>query len=1111
MYCNYISHCSKLCKYFIVDDNDILQATNLLCVRYTQNRFIPSVDDWPPYHPKHYTPLTIIHHGQVRTESEVKNIAQKTSTTDIWSEMHCCSEVYTNAIKNISDLLVPFENTPSIPYMILIEGAPGIGKTELSKEIALQWANKSILKAKKLLFLLFACDPHITQITNIQLLVKYFCQGDTLSNKITDWLVKTDGKYLTIIFDGYDEMSTDSCIINDIIAHQVLTQCSIVITSRPIASSRLHRIVNCRAEVLGFTEKDRQDFINSALQDQNEKIKELNEYLIANQHLNFLCFIPLNMSILLCLAKDRTDALPKTQTILYKNFILMTITHFLNKDKLLPTTSIAQFIDLPHPYDQILKELSQFAFFALRKDKLVFTLAEVKAECPNLTPANWYGLGLLKPARYFKARDGCDHESFHFLHYSIQEYMAAYYIASLSDKKLLSLLRETFWDVHYFNTWIMYVGITGGKHHVFAQFLSGNIIVSSWLSTPKVISKRLSNNKIKCLHLLRCSVEADCEILSSVENIFKGQIIDLSNNNLSVNDIYTLAVSLLRSPNKEWEVLNLSQCNIDDNGCNLFYELFHSQRVTFKIKKVDISYNNIQWESLSKLFEIFKLWQTKDLVISVDALYDDATNRAINSFTDNVKKIIQPYFTRRVYSDTILFTYLAERQTMIVVHLDPNFHIKSYQLDNCRIEFKYYTMITLNDFIRRHNIDIRFVSHVVFNYRISYNEANIKSTLLSQHVQKVTFCGSNMHSKGVYLMNIPSAIRHNDKPYQRVADYLAAVLCHNILTNSSYIKALPEAVANAVNSNFKRTLNLKLCDATNNNVGKEAADDIATILCYNTRLEQLNLGGNNLQSAGAIKIAKALQSTMKVTWLNLSSNNITEEAAVDIAAVLSHNTLLQTLDLGRNNLQSAGAIEIARALQNTVNLTWLNLSSNNISEEAVDDIAAVLSHNIKLKTIELGQNNLQSAGVIKIARALQNTVNLTSLGLSDNNVTEEAADAIAAVLSHNSNLQKLYLGGNNLQSVGTIKIARALQNTVNLILLNLSSNNISEEAADDIATVLSRNTKLQELYLSGNNLQSAGAIKIAKALQSAVDLTRLKLFNNNISEETLDLIAAMGL
>ena len=1093
------------------NEDDVLQATDILCARYKQNRFIPSVDDWPPYHPEHYTPLTIVHHQQMRTESEVKNVAQEMSATDIWTETQC-SEIYNRAITNINDLFEPFENTTSIPYKILIEGAPGIGKTELSKEIALQWANNSILKEKKLLFLLFARDPRIKKITKVQLLVEYFCHSDLLSNKITDWLVKTDGKHLTIVFDGYDEVSTDRkthCIIDSIIAREVLTQCSVVITSRPIASSRLHGIVNCRAEVLGFTEKDRQDFIRTALDGQNDKIKELNEYLGANQHLDLLCYVPLNMSILLCLAKKGIDTLPKTQTVLYKNFILMTITHFLNKDKLLPTTSITKFTDLPHPYDQLIKELSQFAFLALQKDQLVFTLAEVKAECPNLTPANWYGLGLLKSAKYFEAQDGCDHESFHFLHYSVQEYMAAYHIASLSGKKRLTLLEETFWNVRYFNTWIMYVGITGGKHHAFAHFLSGNYLqVTSRLSTPKKLSKKLLNNKIKCLHLLHCSAEADCEILSSVENIFEGQIIDLSNNSLSVNDIRTLAVLLLRSPDKEWETLNLSRCNIDDSGCNIFCGMFHSQKVTLKIRKVDISYNNIQWESLSRLCQIFKLWQTKELVISFDALYDSATMDVINDFTNKINKSIHTYFIiGKLFPGTLLCAYIAEQQKMIVVYLDFS-SIVIDQLDNCKLDD-----ITINKFKafiaqKRENHFIN-VNHVTFSYKISYNEASIKSTILSHYVQKITYCGSNMHSKGAYLMSTPSVIQHNNKPQQIVADYLAAVMCHNIQTNSSYIKTIPRSIASTVNGTLKNISDLNSCVVININIGVEAATDIATVLFYINKLEKLHLVGNNLQSAGAIKIARGLQNTVNLTWLNLSSNSIGEEAADDIAAVLSHNLKLQTVGLGGNNLQSPGAIKIARSLQNTVILTCLNLFSNSIGEEAADDIAAVLSHNLKLQIVGLGGNNLQSPGAIKIARSLQNTVTLTYLNLSSNSIGEEAADDIATILSHNMKLQTVELCENNLQSADAIKIARSLQNTVTLTYLNLSSNSIGEEAADDIATVLSHNMKLQTVELGGNNLQSAGIIKIARGLQNTVNLTWLSLSSNSIGEEAADDIAAV--
>ena len=96
------------------------------------------------------------------------------------------------------------------PCIILVEGVPGIGKTILPKEIAFQWANKTILRDKKLLFLLFMRDPQVKNISDVQSLVKYFYQGNSLANKVTDWLVETGGKYLVILLDGYDEISKEN-------------------------------------------------------------------------------------------------------------------------------------------------------------------------------------------------------------------------------------------------------------------------------------------------------------------------------------------------------------------------------------------------------------------------------------------------------------------------------------------------------------------------------------------------------------------------------------------------------------------------------------------------------------------------------------------------------------------------------------------------------------------------------------------------------------------------------------------------------------------------------------------------------------------------------------
>ena len=1034
-------------------------------------------------------------------------------TAGITGDKSCYS--HTKAAKCINDLLAPFEGSTCCPYMILIEGVPGIGKTIVSKEIAIQWANKKLLKIKIMLFLLFLRDPMIKYITDVQSLVKYFCQTDNLANKVSDWLIETGGEHLTIVLDGYDEMSKENrsqCIIDSIINRQALPKCGVIITSRPGFSVHLHNIVSCRAEILGFSREDQQSFIQNALKGKNDKIRGLKGFLQSNLSLNALCHIPLNMSILLCLAVDGISALPKTQTCLYQKFVLITIVHFLKKDKIVGNSIINSLDNLPHPYDQIYKELSRFAFLALKKDQLVFTLAEVKKEYPNLTPANWYGLGLLKKAQYFKAQDGCDHESFHFLHYSVQEYMAAYYIASISGNELLSLLRKTFWNVRYFNTWVMYVGITGGKDFMFTHFLSGNsLLYSRWFGTQN-ISTTILSNKLKCLHLLRFSAEADHEMLSSVENIFQDNVLDLSDQFLSVNDVCILAELLLKLPRKKWKRLDLSGCGINDEACNLFCELLLPNNVALQVTTVDVSDNNFYWESLNQLCKVLKNWKVNKIILSVEALHDSKTMSVVNHFERTMQKKLSKIEGKYLSPlEDLLLTYLPDQNKMIAVYACPcSFRCKLYtkcQLDDNLIDELLYL-------IQRSRGVNSYLPLVTMNYNIPSSLSNERLSTIS-FIYHIVFKGLHMHSKGTFMLNGLSDVISTDGGHKNiVADFLMAnfVHNHNSQSNKSYLKTIPAPFAKRVIESYQDFLRIRQICAKNSKLDGRFARDIATVLAYNSNLERLCLSGNNLQSAGAIKIAQGLRNISTLKSITLDDNNIGKEAADDIASVVYHNMKLERLMLGKNNFQTVGTIKVAKALQSTFTLTAFNIANNNITKEAADDIASVLCHNTKLQEFHLGGNNLQTVGVMMIIKALKNTVTLTEFGIEGNNVSEEAADDIATVLLCNTKLQELNLSDNNLKAVGIIKIAKALENnrsTNTLTNIDLSSNNIGmdETVATKIAAVLHRCHDLRELKLSDNNLQKMSIIKIARSLRRLSWLRIINFSNNKISAEAADDIA----
>ena len=463
------------------------------------------------------------------------------------------------------------------------------------------------------------------------------------ADDVGDYLLKSKGKDLAIVFDGYDEMSQkdrNRSFVADVIKRVVFPQCLLVITSRPTASSRLRNIVNCRVEIIGFTEEDRLEYIQSAMPDSPEKVEALQLYLQSNPTINALCYIPLNMTILLCLSVTGIKNLPKTQTELHKRFIEMTVVRFLTQQDNNLIAVTLNLCELPHPHDKVFTELSHFAFKALQNDKLVFTLAELKTSCPNLTEtfSSWNGLGLLKSVKYFDCNNGKEDLTFHFLHFSLQEYMAAYYISKLSDSEQISLLQNTFWTIRYYNTWIMYVGITGGESFALKHFLSGNWFqFFTWLIKSPGVSKGFISDKIKCLHIFQCLAETkNYDLISSVGRCFRNQEIDLSNQTLLPNHLDTLGFFLIRSVCKQWKRLNLSKCSIGDIGCNTLSQIFLGRSSNHvNIEQVDFSYNHFSFLSLIKLFAVFKSWCTSEIMLSCNTMSDYTTNQELYAVLEN--------------------------------------------------------------------------------------------------------------------------------------------------------------------------------------------------------------------------------------------------------------------------------------------------------------------------------------------------------------------------------------------------------------------------------------------------------------------------------------------
>ena len=614
------------------------EAVSILANRVSQinvqTRFMVDDDTWPPEQPTSFTPLLLVHYQGNRTLEQVTAMAELTYTGDISKVASVTSEnsavkhnkrdghekfhkIFdtTKATKEIIEILAPLENKSAF---ILIEGAPGIGKSVLLKEISYRWAIKELLQKFELVLLVSLRDPSLQQIESVDDLLHLFYKREKNSMEIVDacskYLSRNGGENLALLLDGYDEypdLLKQSSLIADILKRQVLPLCGLVVSSRPHASESLRKQATIKVDILGFTETEREQYIKQALPDQPDKIEELTEYLHQQPSVDSICFIPFNMAILLYLFKLGIP-LPSNSTELYHHFICSTITRHLSKfGNPLTSNKITNLADLPEPCNRIVKQLSKLSLEAINNNKLIFTLDEITAACPDIaaTPRAINGFGLLQAVQHFGLY--AKTMTLNFIHFTVQEYLAALYISYLPPNEEVKVIEANFWSNIHFNMFSIYISLTKGQRSSFKKFLSGE-------NEAIAIADEFLTNQLKCLRLYHCFKEANNETLcNTIERaeVFNDKEINLGRTTLTGSDIECVSLFLASSFNKEWEGLHLYNCYIQDKGLNTLWRgLRHTTDITINTLWLDS--NGLTVQSSSLISELTVRMKVKLLVIA---------------------------------------------------------------------------------------------------------------------------------------------------------------------------------------------------------------------------------------------------------------------------------------------------------------------------------------------------------------------------------------------------------------------------------------------------------------------------------------------------------------
>ena len=587
-----------------------------------QTRFMVDHDTWPPVGTTSFTPLLLNRSLYLNCYHDDKTLEK---TIEMAELMYAGDiEKVPSVTKEIVEILAPLEKGTQSCF-ILIEGAPGIGKSALLKEIHYKWAKKELLKEFKLVLLVNLRDPTVQHIHTIEDLLTLFYQHIKNKTEIVSacfyYLLVTEGRSLTLLLDGYDEYPEclrQSSLIASIIRRTVLPRCGLVVSSRPHASACLRSMADIRIDILGFTKTEREHCIEQALLNQPSTIKELTQYLHEQPSVDSICSIPLNMVSLLNLCKHGI-ALPKNFTKLYHYFICSAIFRHCSKSGKYLRRDITDLTDLPEPYNRIIQQLSKLSLEALLVDKLIFTLHDVIGFCPDIQAINGAidGFGLLHAVENFETM------KLKFIHFTIQEFLAAHYISYLPPNEEFKVIEATCWSEIHFNMFTMYILLTKGQRPSFKAFLSGgkqpfSRIFLSGRNKPTAIAEKFLKDQLKCLRLYRYFNGAEdyemCERIEEAET-FKGKEINLRWTRLTTSNIKCISLFLTSSINKEWKVLDLYNCHIQDVGMNILYHGLHSNS-NISIDYLGLNFNSLMIQSSSFISELTLKLKVKGLGIN---------------------------------------------------------------------------------------------------------------------------------------------------------------------------------------------------------------------------------------------------------------------------------------------------------------------------------------------------------------------------------------------------------------------------------------------------------------------------------------------------------------
>jgi hypothetical protein len=799
--------------------------------------------------------------------------------------------------------------------------------------------------------------------------------------------------------------------------------------------------------------------------------------------LKALCYVPMNLAMILYIFKVLDFNLPSTLTGVYDAFTNNALLRYLQEydPSTEPMTYLKNRKALPKEVKELFEALCKVAYDGLLKDQMVFSKEELERYHPLLA-ASSNSLGLLTAFKGF-SESGIDLK-YQFLHLTIQEFLAAESLSQEQADVLTRFVMDHLGDIR-FRTMLRYVFGKARPNDMelvlsflFATASSSNCDESRFLFLCHMLYeaqnvqaiKAVGQNQPPCTTKLTFGLKIDL-----FDAMVIGRFLSFTSQPIKSIDMYDCHMSrqqlklLSNSLSQDSTGVTVHDLYLETRGCTPLEVspfILHPVFQATAFLKMDIPNDPgiaamyfstiMMMPSLTRLEIRFRAPTVvdgtvipnpkEDIVLAMQKLFEAITHNPKIAYLDvwsigDKKPDLLNNSCAKALMDMIEARESPISLQFLLSIFSSSFIEKFSDYITASTKLKELCIQEINSSFR--------ASNCTDNGRLTAGEAQMLFTSLSNNKSIETFQLKNTK----FLFGAAKNFSEAANCTQALEEMLSTNTCLKTLSMISCQIQWQDltAISNGLLMNHTLTeLRLESIETE--------PDPIVAALACNSTISSLTLKGCHLEDRHEPSISTMLQNGT-ITTLNLSSNNIGSLGAIGLFTTMqSSKVKLERLVLcGNRGLgetiteQNVLAGTTEQALESNQSLKHLDLNDCSLHATIVEAIAISLASNNVLESLSLRRINATVSGVWQLCIALQVNTCLKKLTLGDSIILDIITiEQLNQALKLNSTLESLSLNFDSCFSEENSFEAFIEAVETNMSLKTLSITGLENSHADKI-------------------------------------------------------------